>query len=268
MTVDTAEISITVLREQLDIFLNKSRNSYISQALKKSNLKSDVFKLLDFIAETNPLCTDDGKSFYILTTVQYRKLTGIATDDTANRHFNYLCALGLIDKFNYEAEDISLIQKIMNKNEYYYTLNVITIPAYDTARQNLIRERAKELLSAGVTAGNISYCLLHERGLVALADNLYFRNCKLAPKAKRNNLRLVTDAIDRLIEIQHYCTKKQLLQADTGLTQREIKNILTIYKNDLKALYRYGKPTREERFRYRLQNDKWIFRELKGKSNE
>lgn len=268
MAVDTAEISITELIEQLDIFLKKNRNAYISQALKKSNLKSDVFAVLNFIERTEPLCTDDGKSFYILTTAQYRKLTGIATDDTANRHFNYLCALGLIDKFNYEAEDIPLLQKIMDINGYYYSLNLITIPAYDTARQNLIRERAKELLSVGVTAGNISYCLLHERGLVELADNLYFRNCKLAPKAKRNNLRLVTGAIDRLIQIQHYCTKEQLLQADTGLTQKEMKNILTIYKNDLKALYRYGKPTREERFRYRLQNDKWIFRELKEKSNE
>lgn len=253
---------------ELKKFIGKNRNGVIAKMLKNISLKQELFSLIEYLSQLPPFYINDLSNCYILSTNEYMKITGKATKETASHHLNYFCALGFIDKVQYDVAEVEIISKIMERNRYNHSLNIIHVPAYDIQRFKLIKERAKLLQLQKITAGNISYTLLYERGLKQIANDIYFRNDRNAPKRKQKNLDIVLYVIDNLTAEQHYCTVQQVLDSNIGITKSEIKKVLKIYRSVFVENYRYGRPTTHEKNNLHLTKDTWIFRERKEKRNE
>lgn len=249
-------------------YLQSKKTGVIAEALKP--VKRDIISVLKDCQSLKPMVYI-GQPCYALWTNKFMEITGAKTKPTASRHLNYICFLGLLDKIpQYENPNTGAV-KLMKYNERFLNdtgstipMNIVSIPDYtDIDRQSLIKERANMIMEKHIPIGKFSYALIHESISEDIADSLYFRNDKKAPMNKRASFDTLKSSINRLIQIQGYCTTEQILRVDIGLSQAEISKLIGIYKNKLLEMYHYGRPTATQKSRYYLQNDKWIWTDRK-----
>lgn len=201
-------------------------------------------------------------------TYKVRKKT---TKGVTNRYINYLSAIGLLKKIEqvivyddkrrfFRKNVISKVNINLLKYDTNYSkqpLNTFELTKYTTHLLDICNQRAKRLLKANITTGNISYNQLAINGLEDIAKEIYLQSRDLSVEKKEKEYNILIQCMDFFIQKQGYTTKQEIYK-NCPFPQNEIDKIFKIFKNDILAKYTYKPPNKEEKKEYGLTGDKWI----------
>lgn len=233
------------------------------------SLRTTLLSVLNYAKGLNLIIDKHRYEFIVdndtLTYKVRRKSGGKAT---TNRHMNFLCALGFFKKV-YQSKGNGNILKI-NLNflrehpEMKRPISVFSFHAYTDKDLERIEDRAKRLKDAGITSGNISQNQLALNGLQDIAEEIYFANDRTAPDRKAQEAAVLFVLIGELVDCYGYASK-QMIYDNLLLENEEIDKLLRIYKLQLKELYKYASPTKEEMQRWDLKDRKYIYKQKEDK---
>lgn len=202
-----------------------------------------------------------------------------SSTDVTSRYLNYLCALGLLKKLPQNV-DYTLPGKpcrrrymrkqqitIVNRNMMRFKsftinpINTFEVFKYTTEELEACNERAKRLLSAKITRGNISYNQLAINGLQDIAEEIYLENRDLTVEKKEREYEYLNQCIDLLLDTKGYTTKQDIYNhCYSCIEEKELDKLFKIYKNDLWKDKSYKRPSKAEKAEYGLQDDTWIIK--------
>ena len=236
---------------------------YIRFFIEEPDLRKTFFAVLNYIKDKQIIIYKHKYVFFLdnlRLSYQVRKSSGTGT---SNRHINFLCAMGLLTKQYQNSTDSKLmieINKIFlsNNADRSMPMNVFYIRKYTDEELRRINYRCKFLSEAGITRGNISYNQLVLNGLKEIADEVYIYNRKSAPDRKYQEARELVRVIDMLIDTNGYATKSQI-KGNMVVSDAEIDRLFRIFKQQLKELFYYKRPTNYQKDIFQLKDNRWIF---------
>lgn len=232
---------------------------YLDKALK--NVRYDLLKLLKFCKENEPILWKQKYVWFI----DNKRFTEIVrertTKATSNRHFNYLCCLGVISKLKQTEEDMTGVNMtfLLNEREKgkIRPINTFTVHKYTEKKLKEIEQRAAKLLENKITPGNISNDKLKANGCTELAKEVFYANSEKSIRNKEKDFQKVLKQLEKLCNEKGYTNKKELCNS-LDWNRDKLDNILNIFKNIWQQLYQYKAPNREETVRYNLKSKAWI----------
>ena len=232
--------------------------------LEKYNgsLRRTLLSVLNYIKDKQ-IIIDKHRYEFILdnNALTYKVRKKQAGRATSNRHINMLCALGLLKKV-YQSKDKDILLKInadFLQKGAKRPINVFSFHAYTDQNLQKIEERAKRLKSAGITSGNISQNQLVLNGLEDIAREVYFANDRTAPDRKAQEAAELFALMENLCDSYGYVSKSMLYD-NLLLPDSETDKLLRIFKLQLREIYKYAPPTKEEMQRWGLKNRKYIYK--------
>lgn len=193
------------------------------------------------------------------------------TKGVTNKYINYLCAIGLLTKLEqkileghnrryFYKNSISKVNINVLKYDRNYNkqpLNTFELIKYTTEFLENCNARAKRLLDANITAGNISYNQLAINGLEDIAQEIYLENRELSVQKKEREYKELIKCMDFLIEQHGYTTKEEIYN-NCLLPQKEIDKLFRIFKNELWKTRQYKTPNKQEKELFGLNTSNWI----------
>lgn len=242
----------------------------ISKALTPA-LFETLKAILKFANDHEPQILDYvyGQAVYTLTTGRTTyQLRGRKTVGVSNRHFNYLCAMGLLTKI-IQSTNLSMSHLLTTANKEFMSegvsedehmktpMNTFGIQRWTPFKLNMVEEQTQILLDNNITAGNISSEKLCIAGLYDIADRIYYNNNKIYWK-NREIYKAIKQFILNSIDANGYCTKSEIYKG-VPYTQKQIEHILKLYKAEWQTELEYGPPTKEHKKQYGITDRRWIF---------
>ena len=231
-----------------------------------NSLQKTLLAILNH-AKSHHLNQDDGSCIFFLSTDKLRMISRRFYDSgTCSRHLNMLCAIGFLRKIPQGRDDekIGINAKFLREYERIdgsrpkIPINVLGANLYDETELDRLEARAKRLREKQITSGNISYNHLCLDGLQDIAEEVYPFNDRSAPDKKLQEMQYLLSIMNLLITTHGYATKQQV--ADNALLdEAEIKSCFQIFRRKLADLYDFKRPTKEQKKKFGLQNDKFIY---------
>ncbi|MCD8010294.1 MAG: hypothetical protein LUF34_05810 [Lachnospiraceae bacterium] len=256
------------IEEQMDLIkYNRSVLYRIPVAYENLNralsedLRQDLLSLYKWLCDIKMFRYHGRYTFYAdndtLTYCIRRKQTKAVT----NRHFNYLCAIGLINKSDPNTEiNKGFIKE--NPVTRVRPMNTYFLKRYIPEELERLDKRAGLLMNAGVTPGNISNDKLKIAGLIDLAKEIYPLNNENSIVRKKAMYDMLLDKIKEDITEYGFCSKTKLYEYECfSDNKNKIDKLLRIFREDIKDKYYYKPPTKEEKVKYGLTRNNWIFTE-------
>lgn len=247
-----------------------SLKKYLKNSREENNaLRKLLRQLYRFVSNVNVRefsgdRENDQFTFYVSThkiTHDIRKKTAGLGD--TSRKVNLLCALGLLIKVD-QTDKQNRKELAFLHTSQRYPVNAYKIKKYDESYRSYMNERAERLLKARVTPSNISGNYFYENGLEDLAKEVFpYHNIKAVQK-KQKEWNQMSMILDFIIEEQGYATRRDLMDNFTDcddqiVSDSEIKKLLKIYKNRIDEKYLYRRPNKEEKAKFGLTKDKFIY---------
>lgn len=272
LTIESARKIIAHNREVIYHLPKKCKhlNEYLTGSLRQT-----FFSVLRFVNSKQIIIADHKYIFFadnkMLTHGARRKMYGEAT---TSRHMNLLCAIGLFNKQEQDEYKGKLIE--VNRNFFKSVpdrvrpINVYSFRKYTDQELDRLEERATRLHAAGVTPGNFSYNMLVLHGLQDLAEEVMPANNPNAPAVKEREYNELMVVLETLVEEYGFTTKEQI-RDNLIISNRELEKLFRIFRNDIKDLYYYKRPTNEQKEKWELQSDHFIYtkkRIIDGKTEE
>lgn len=258
-TVDLIEQNISILKNRRIL----KKYKYLNLLFQK-DLRRFYFQIMDFIKGKNLFSYWKKESFYIETDklVSLRKKMG---KGTANRHINFLCAMGLIGKHPLYRHNVSPIHKNFLKNKRprpknLQPLNQYFIFPYDAECLMTIENNCKLLVKNKITKGNISKDTLLIAGLAEMAKKIY-GSVNSSMYWKNESYVRISQFIEEAIQEKGYTTKEEIYK---NVILNKVSNITAVdkifkqLKKQFELDYVYKRPSKTEKIRFHLVSDKWI----------
>ena len=235
-----------------------SRYRNLNKALEP--VRKDLLDILQYIKDIKPIIWHQKYVWYVYTdklTYTVRKRT---TRATSNRHFNFLCCIGVLHKLPQNGENmIGVNMEFMFETDKSRPMNVFTVYRYTTEELERLEQRATELIDHGITSGNISKDKLVASGLPELAREVFFANREESYTNKEKLLETVFKAITELCEEKGYTTKAEVCRT-VKLRREQLDNLLKVFDQAWQRGYSYRPPNKQEKEQYQIQNNKWIIK--------
>lgn len=229
----------------------------------KGTLLETLLSIYEY-EQTHPMIEHEGQFAFFadntaLTHRIRKKTSGYAT---SNRHLNFLCCLGILEKV-YQGKDreslLAVNRKFLDQNsDKSLPINALYVPRLTHEKLTDCERRARILTSAVVTTGNISYNTLVLNGLTEMAAEVYFHNSPFAPERKAELFEMVSLILDMLIEDHGYATRQQVMD-NLLITDAETEQLFKITKPLLANIYHYGRPTKTQKERFNLDSNSFIY---------
>ena len=223
-----------------------------------SSLRETLLNMYSFFMDIKPIIYRQKYVYYMDNGRLTTKVRGKTTLAVSNRHFNYLCCVGLLEKLK-QTEDnrIGINDEFRIENpDKKHNINVFTIYRYTERRLEYMDKQAGILLNHKVTPGNISCDKLRASGLNDLAKQIYLNDIKSFDRKERFKGD-VFKAIDDEIESKGYTTKADLCTI-LGVSAWTIDKLFRTYKLQISERYLYKSPSLDDCEKYNLKNNHWI----------
>lgn len=238
-----------------------SQYKYIHIMLKDT--KKELLKILNYIKDIEPIIWKQKYVWYldnVRLTTRVRKKT---TYPTSNRHFNYLCCIGLLKKQKQIKDNMIGINKeflleTSTDRPENRPINVFSVYKYTTKELERLEEQAKLLHEKKITPGNISKDKLVASGLPELAKRIYYLNKLESYTKKETSLNELIKALNKQINNKGYATI-QSLSNSLNMSQNQIRELIKIFKLQMAAEYNYKAATKEQKELLNITTNKWIF---------
>ena len=228
-------------------------------------LRGTFFAVLKFILSVNVIIDDHKYLFFASTKKLAYGIRRRHGEQTANRHMNMLCAMGLFTKQgNQYRESEKLIQA--NKDffakhpEAEYAINVFAYKRYTPKELDRIEGRCKRLMAANVTAGNFSQAMLVLHGLEDISREVLPNNYPDAPKKKEDEYTDLLMVLDGIIANQGYATRQQV-KDNLLFRDSEIDKLFKLFRADIMEVYNFKRPTKEQMERWGLKTLTYVYTE-------
>lgn len=234
---------------------------YINLDRALANVRRDLLKIFKFCKENEPIIWQQKYVWFIdndrLTEV-VRKRT---TYSTSNKHFNFLCCLGALNKLKQTESSMTGVNMtfLLNEREKgkIRPINTFTIYKYTEKKLDEMEQRAAELLEHKITPGNISNDKLKASGCSILAKEVFYANSEQSLQNKETDFQEVLKQLELLCDEKGYTNKKELCSS-IGWNKDKLDKFLNIFKDTWQQLYQYKAPTKAEIEQYNLKNKLWI----------
>lgn len=234
-------------------------SKYKCLELALRNTKKDLLKILKDIYAIDPIIWKQNYVWYMDNNKLTKKVRKVGACSTSSRHFNYLCALGVLEKIpQYDGHMIGINEEFLLETGRQRAINVFSIHKYTDKKLEEIEERAKILLERKVTCGNISKDKLVAAGLPELAKNIFYSNLEQSYTKKENDFKRLLKALEEQINCKGYSTMQDLSQS-LKMSQERVRELNKIFKLQMEERYYYKAPTKEIREKYNINTHKWIF---------
>lgn len=205
------------------------------------------------------------KLLFHMSCYELVKQRGRGAYSTVDNHINFLCAMGVIRKYN-GREETTINQNFKkNRPPEQKGINTFYILSFDPNGERLteIDQRCKDLIEHKITKGNIEGDLLRGRGLSYLANEVYFdTHSGIENKSIRYNE--ICELLDNMIAIQGFATKQDIYDNLFNIGKSKIDRALKQFEIEFHADYNYKRPTKEQKAKYHLVNDSWIITKKEG----
>ena len=223
------------------------------------DIKKLYFLIMGYIADKNIYPYWRKKSYHITTqtVVKLRKKSG---EGTANRHLNFLCAMGVLQK--YKEKRYATKSRINGTVTYrkppkYLPMNTFFLVPLDLEE---LDNRCKLLIEHKITKGNISSDKLEE---IYIAKKIYSNNIS-GLIWKKDSYDRIKEFLEAQIPDKGYATKQDIYE-NVILNKKHnvsaVDKVLTFYRDSFNEDFRYGRPKKEEKAKYKLTSDSWIITE-------
>lgn len=237
-----------------------------------SSLKSTLLAVLNYAKDLNLIIDKHRYEFVLDNKTLTYKVRKKQSESTTNRHMNFLCALGFLKKvYQSKSKDgsgylLRINQDFLKKNpSAKRPISVFSFHAYTDADLQRIEERAIRLKEAGITSGNIGQNQLTCNGLEDVANEIYFANDRTAPDRKAQEAAVLFRLMDVLCDTYGY-VNKEMVKENLLYDEAEIDRLFRIFKLQLNEIYSYSRPTTEDRERWNLKNQRFIFKRRESES--
>lgn len=235
------------------------RYSNLEKALK--NVRYDLLKILNFCKDKEPIIW---KQKYVWF-VDNKRLTEVVrerkTKATSNRHFNYLCCIGAIEKLEqYENHRTGVNMTFLANQENgskKRDINTFTVYRYTQQKLEYMEQRAAMLLESKVTAENISNDKLKACGLTGMAEEVFYANSEKSIKNKMRSFEMIMEQVAKLCDEKGYTDKGEVCSC-IGWSRDRLDYMLNIFRHEWTEQYQYKAPNKFEVEKYRLESRKWI----------
>lgn len=223
-----------------------------------TGVREDLLDIFNYIKKIDAVIWKQKYTWYLDNKTLTEKIRKKTTYATTNRHFNYLCCIGLINKIPQRGENMLHINmEFMLETGSSIPMNVISVHLYTENELERLDHRAAELLQHGITPGNISKDKLMASGCEALAKEVYYANSENSLKKKEKDLVKVLECIENACDSQGYTTKAEICSS-IGMSKDQLDVIFRVFKKQLQQKYTYKAPGKQEKEKYGLENQSWI----------
>lgn len=231
----------------------------LDKALK--DVRYDILKLLQFCKDTEPIIWQQKYVWFI----DNKRLTEVVrertTKATSNRHFNFLCCLGALNKLKQTENSMTGVNMTFLLNERENgkkrPINTFTVYKYTLQKLDEMEQRAAELLEHKITPGNISNDKLVATGCTDLAKEVFYANSEKSIQNKTREFEKVQEQLERLCNEKGYTDKKELCSS-LDWSRDKLDNILNVFKDTWQQQYQYKAPNKAEAEQYGLKTKNWI----------
>ena len=216
--------------------------------------------ILSFCAKHEPIIYRQSYT-YFLDANRINAIRHKTTKSVSNRHFNYLCCLGLLKKVpQYKGRMTRINQNFVEQTKQQHPINTVSILRYTPEKLEEIEQRAILLRKNKITAGNLSCDKLMACGLAELAKEVYPLNIKSSIYRKQKVYENVLEVAHQLCNRDGYTTKQAICEV-TGMTKDTLHKLLTVFAQDWKKNFTYHAPNKEDKEKYNLTTNQWILKE-------
>ena len=233
--------------------------SCLDRALK--NVRRDLLKLFKFCKDNEPIIWKQKYVWFIDNNQFTEDVRKRSTYSISNKHFNFLCCLGVIHKLKQTKSNMTGVNMtfLLNERENgkIRPINTFTVYKYTEKKLEEMDQRAAELLEHKITPGNISNDKLKASGCNDLAAEVYYANSENSIHNKNRQFQKVLNQIEKLCDEKGYTDKKELC-SNLGWSRDKLDNILRIFSRSWQQLYQYKAPNKEEARQYKLRSKAWI----------
>lgn len=231
----------------------------LDKALK--GVRRDLLNILHFCKDNEPIPWKQKYTWFIdndrLTEI-VRKRT---TYSTSNKHFNYLCCLGAINKLKQTENSMTGVNMTFLLNERENgkrrPINTFTVYRYTQKKLEDMEQRAAELLDHKITPGNISNDKLKASGLQELAKEVFYANSETSIISKTRTFATVMEQLTRLCDEKGYTDKKELCSS-LDWSRDKLDKFLNVFKEQWQQQFQYKAPNKAETEKYNLKSKAWI----------
>ena len=225
------------------------------------NVRKDLYDILHFCQDNDPIIWHQKYVWFIdndrLTEV-VRKRT---TYSTSNKHFNYLCCIGALNKLKQTENNMTGVSAtfLLNEREKgkIRPPNTFTVYRYTSKKLAEMDGRAAQLLEHKITSGNISNDKLKASGCQELAEEVFYANSETSIQNKTRKFKKVLEQILRLCDHKGYTDKKELCSS-LGWSRNRLDKFLNVFKEQWQQEYQYKAPNKQETEKYNLKSKSWI----------
>jgi hypothetical protein len=235
---------------------------YINQILENHELRRTLMRVYNYAIERNVFRYHNKITFTLSNTFLSYKVRNKTTTSVSNRYINYLSAAGLINKHTLEdKQSMKVVLNIHDTHKEQRLINAFYIYKYCNNRLEQIDSQCKLLIDHNITPGNISRDKLIINGLEEIANKTYV-NDKPTLSWKDNSFNLIDLFIMQQIKEKQYCTKRELYKnviINKSNNAAAIDKIIRFYADVLKEKYVYKRPTQEQKEKYNLVSNQFIY---------
>ena len=239
-----------------------ARLKAIHHYLKNQSLKETLYKIFNFAKNIN-IIIDNHRYVLLIDTsrLTYKIRQKISGKSTSNRYINLLSAMGLLNKvYQNPQKDILLDanRNFLSHSKYKRAINVFSFKRYTQDELDRIEQRSQQLLSKGVTTGNISFNYLCMNNCYEIAVEVYYANNRNSPEIKKMEAKEVLNILDTLIDTYGYASRSMIKENST-LPDKEIDKVIALLKPTLEASYIFKPPSKEQILSFNLPSKAFIY---------
>ncbi|MBR5583733.1 MAG: hypothetical protein IKW21_04325 [Lachnospiraceae bacterium] len=228
------------------------------------DVRGEMFKLLQFCKSKDPIIWKQ-KYVWFVERNRMKAIMNVGTVRSANKKFNYLCCLGILEKVKQSEDDMIGVNMMFlldykdKGRKVNRPINTFAVHRYTEKKLDEIEKRAAKILEHKITPGNISNDKLKASDCGDLAAEVYYANSEKSIENKTRAYKQITDLIDQLCEEKGYTDKDELCLI-MGWKREYLDRILTVFKETWLQQYKYKAPTKAEVEKYKLQSKSWIIK--------
>ena len=234
-----------------------SKYKYLNITLR--NTKKELLQILKYIKDIEPIIWKNKYVWYLPTKFITKRARKKGANSTNNKHFNYLCCLGVLVKLPQLDENmIGINKEFMLETGRERPINVFTVYRYTEKELARIESRAKILFEKKITSGNISRDKLAAVVLTELIDEVFYANTDKSYNRKLKDFQSLLRALEGIINDKGYATLQGLAE-ELHKSTEQIREIIKIFKLQLLEKYNYKGATKQQREQLDITTKKWIF---------
>ncbi len=248
----------------------KKEYPYIYELFNKyPRIQKMIFQIYELMDNTETL---KYKKLIILFTSnkKLKEITGYKQDKTVNPKINYLCSVGFFRKLNDDInEKPYIMQEWKKQHPNKETKNTIILVEFTKKRLYEINEKINELNQSRITPTNMSSLNLRFKGKDEIANEIYYRGRNAYTENLSDEYAILhTDLLEEIdIQIQENgFTNKDLLYVwiikrmeFRSWSKSKAERFIKLVNSSLRNNYNYHKPTTEEKAKYKLNSNAFIY---------